>query len=297
MDIDFPLNSSKKAIKYLIALNVLKSYPLSVIRVEGLSRTFKRSIKEPGFKGALQNLFNRKYAQKDAVKNINFHLEEGSFTGLVGANGAGKTTLLKLCSGLLHPTHGKITVLGFTPAERDPQFLKNIGLVMGQKSQLWADLSPRDSLELFASIYDIPPETYKTRVAEYCKLFNVTQLLGVQVRRLSLGERMKFELIAALLHQPKMLFLDEPTIGLDLLAKESVRNFLKTELKKRKITVILSSHDMEDIQEVCEKLMIIAQGELKYFGSLKEFSSQDRIFKQSVLNLITDVPNNGDRPL
>jgi ABC-2 type transport system ATP-binding protein len=161
-------------------------------------------------------------------------------------------------------------------------------MVMGQKSQLWADVSPRDSLELFAAIYDIPKIEYERRLEEFCVMFNVTHLLGVQVRRLSLGERMKFELISALIHKPKLLLLDEPTIGLDLIAKEAVRKFLATELTKQQVTVILSSHDMEDIQEVCNQLMIVAQGELKYFGRMDEFGSKDIAFKQDVLKLIAE---------
>lgn len=259
-----------------------------MIYARDLGRSFQRSNKTPGFKGAIKNLLNRSYIEKVAAKNISFHIKEGSFTGLVGANGAGKTTLLKMCSGLLHPTTGEIKIMGYTPAERDRNFLRSIGLVMGQKSQLWSDISPRDSLELFAAMYDIPKDIYQKRVAEYCKLFNVTPLLGVQVRRLSLGERMKFELIAAILHEPKLLLLDEPTIGLDLLAKEAVRKFLLEELKQRNITVILSSHDMEDILEVCDQLMIIAHGELKYFGKTQEFAKQNSAFKADVLKLIAE---------
>lgn len=159
---------------------------------------------------------------------------------------------------------------------------------MGQKSQLWSDLSPRDSLELFAAIYDIPKPEYTKRIDELTTLFGVTKLMGVQVRRLSLGERMKFELIAALLHEPQLLFLDEPTIGLDLIAKEAVRKFLSSELRRKKITVILSSHDMEDIQEVCDQLMILSGGELKHFGTMKEFSGRDNLFKENILKLIED---------
>lgn len=261
-----------------------------MIRAQNLGRSFKRSIKEPGFRGAVKNLFSRTYIEKVAAKNISFNIAEGSFTGLVGANGAGKTTLLKMCSGLLHPTSGEIKIMDFNPADRDRRFLKSIGLVMGQKSQLWSDITPRDSLELFAAMYDISKEDFHARINEYGTLFNVKHLLGVQVRRLSLGERMKFELIASILHQPKLLLLDEPTIGLDLIAKEAVRNFLLTEIKKKNITVILSSHDMEDILEVCDQLMIIAHGELKYFGKTREFAKQDSAFKSDVLKLIAEEP-------
>ena len=261
---------------------------MAILKAQNLSRSFKRSQKDAGFSGAMKNLFARKFVVKNAVKDISFEIKEGSFTGLVGANGAGKTTLLKMCAGLLHPTSGSLEAMGHKPADRNHDFLKNIGMVMGQKSQLWSDIAPRDSLELFGAIYEIPKPELKRRIDEFTTLFGVTHLLGVQVRRLSLGERMKFELIAALLHQPKLLLLDEPTIGLDLIAKEAVRKFINEELRKRNVTVIFSSHDMEDIQEVCEQMMIIAQGELKYFGGLNDFKKQDEHFKQTVLKLISE---------
>jgi ABC-2 type transport system ATP-binding protein len=193
-----------------------------------------------------------------------------------------------MCSGLLHPSSGTLSVMGYSPSERKSDFLRSIGLVMGQKSQLWSDISARDSLELFAAIYDIPKTQYKRRLDEMLTLFNVTKLVGVQVRRLSLGERMKFELIAALLHKPRLLLLDEPTIGLDLIAKEAVRKFLTQDLSKENVSVILSSHDMEDIQEVCDDLMIVAKGEMKYFGSMNDFGIKDEKFKTGVLKLISE---------
>ena len=261
---------------------------MAIIEARDLTRVFKRSVKESGFAGATKNLFRRKTTEKFAVKKISFAIEAGTFTGLVGSNGAGKTTLLKMCAGLLHPTSGTISCLGFNPSERNSEYLRSIGMVMGQKSQLWPDISPRDSLELFGAIYDVPKKVFGQRLDEFCTLFKVTNLLGVQVRRLSLGERMKFEIIAALIHEPKILLLDEPTIGLDLIAKESVRTFLARELSKKNVTVILSSHDMEDIQEVCSHLMVVAQGEKKYFGNLQDFGSKDEAFKHTVLNLIQE---------
>ena len=259
-----------------------------LIEAHNLQRNFRRSVKDPGFSGVIKNLFHRKYVEKVAVKNLNFKISEGSFMGLVGSNGAGKTTLLKMCSGLLHPSSGSLKVLDYTPSERKSDFLRSIGLVMGQKSQLWSDISARDSLELFGAIYDIPRAEFKRRLDEMLTLFNLTKLVGVQVRRLSLGERMKFELIAALIHKPRLLLLDEPTIGLDLIAKEAVRKFLTKDLSKEKVSVILSSHDMEDIQEVCDDLMIIAKGEMKYFGSTKDFGKADEKFKTGVLKLISE---------
>lgn len=261
---------------------------MAIIRAQNLGRVFKRSIKAPGLSGAVKNLFARQFSEKQASKNISFEIQEGSFTGLVGANGAGKTTLLKMCAGLLHPTSGSLEILSYKPAERNHEFLKSIGMVMGQKSQLWSDISPRDSLELFAKIYMLTKEEYNERLEELTTLLSVKHLLGVQVRKLSLGERMKFELIAALLHSPKILFLDEPTIGLDLIAKDTVRNFLLQELKKRGVTLILSSHDMEDILEICDQLMVVANGELKYFGNINDFEKADSTFKNAVLNMIKE---------
>ncbi len=270
----------------MISVSLLMSS--SLIHAQNLQRVFRRSVKDPGFSGVFKNLFQRKYAEKIAVKDLSFEIKEGSFTGLVGSNGAGKTTLLKMCSGLLHPSSGTLSVMGYSPSERKSDFLRSIGLVMGQKSQLWSDISARDSLELFAAIYDIPKSEYKRRLDEMLTLFNVTKLVGVQVRRLSLGERMKFELIAALLHKPRLLLLDEPTIGLDLIAKEAVRKFLTQDLSKENVSVILSSHDMEDIQEVCDDLMIVAKGEMKYFGSMNDFGIKDEKFKTGVLKLISE---------
>lgn len=258
------------------------------IEAKNLSRSFKSSQKEAGFVGGIKNLFFRKFVEKKAVNSVTFHVGTGKCVGLVGANGAGKTTLLKMCAGLLHPTSGSVRVLGYEPAKRDKEFLKSIGMVMGQKSQLWSDISPRDSLDLLAAIYEISKKDYDSRLEELTTLFHVKKLLGTQVRRLSLGERMKFELIAALLHKPKLLFLDEPTIGLDLIAKDAVREFISGRLKNEGVTIVLSSHDMEDIQEVCNDLIVVAKGEVKFTGTIEDFKTRDPKFKTSIMKIITE---------
>ncbi len=260
---------------------------MQAIEATQLSRSFTRRERQGGLAGALRALFRPSYKVKNAVMNVNLSIPRGRCIGLVGANGAGKTTLLKMIAGLLHPTSGEIRTLGHIPYERDHAFLKSIGMVMGQKSQLWVDIPAIDTFHLLASIYDVDPKIAKERIDKLAKLFKVESLLGVQVRRLSLGERMKMEIIAALLHAPSLLVLDEPTIGLDLLAKETIREFIQRYRKEEASTIILSSHDMEDISELCDHLLVISQGSLIYTGSLEEFG-KDRALKDRILTLLRE---------
>jgi ABC-2 type transport system ATP-binding protein len=261
---------------------------MSAIEASNLSRSFSRRERRGGLSGALHSLIRPKFKIKHAVKNISFEIPEGRCVGLVGANGAGKTTLLKMIAGLLHPTKGELKTLGYRPFERNKQFLKKIGMVMGQKSQLWVDIPAIDTFHLLSSIYEIDGARAKSRLDKLAKLFGVKELLGVQVRRLSLGERMKMEIIAALLHTPSMLILDEPTIGLDLLAKETIRDFIRNYRKEeQQSTIILSSHDMEDISELCDHLLVISRGALIYSGTVQEFG-KDRKLKDRVLTLLKD---------
>lgn len=257
-----------------------------VISAKDLARHFRRKERASGLSAAVKSFFSPNYTEKRAVDSINFNIQRGTCLGLVGANGAGKTTLLKMAAGLLHPSGGDISVLGFKPAQRAPEFLRRIGMVMGQKSQLWIDIPAKDSFDLLAAIYDIPKKTYSDRLSQLSELFSVKDLLGVQVRRLSLGERMKFEIIAALLHQPELLFLDEPTIGLDLIAKDAIRSFVRLYNSQFGTTIILTSHDMEDIQEICQDLMIISSGSLKFHGPIGQFQSESADFKQSMIEAI-----------
>ena len=202
------------------------------ITVRDVKRSFKSVKKEEGMKGLLKLLYKPEYQTHEALKGISFEIPQGEFTGLIGANGAGKTTLLKILSGLIPPTSGEARVLGFTPFERSIEFRKQISIVMGQKAQLWWDLPALEAFDLLRALYQIPRETYKARVDELTSLLDVTKLLGTQIRRLSLGERMKMEVIGAILHLPKVIFLDEPTIGLDVLASKRLREFLRTHNQK-----------------------------------------------------------------
>lgn len=250
-----------------------------------LGRSFRQRERNAGLGEAVRAFFRPVWTEKHAVKNINLSIPSGSVIGLVGANGAGKTTFLKMMSGLLHPTAGEIKVLGHTPHLRETAFLKRVGMVMGQKSQMWTDIPAYDTFMLLASIYKLDPEKAKVRIDELGKLFGVTQQLGVQVRRLSLGERMKLEVMAALLHEPDLLILDEPTIGLDVLAKETLRTFIRDYNRTHRTTIILSSHDMEDISELCDSLLVIHKGELVFNGELSLFT-KDQALKARIQEIL-----------
>src|SRR5436190_15448007 len=215
---------------------------MPAISVQGLTKSFRTYKKQPGFMGAVKGLFRRKYEQTVAVKGVNFTVEEGELVGFLGPNGAGKTTTLKMLAGLLFPTRGAASVLGYTPWERDDGYRRQFALLLGQKNQLWWDLPALESLELNAKIYGIPAASFQQTVGELTELLQVKDKLNVMVRELSLGERMKLELIAALLHQPKVLFLDEPTIGLDVISQKTVREVLREHNQKRRTTILLTSH-------------------------------------------------------
>jgi len=248
-----------------------------VITVDTLSKHYKTYKKEPGFMGSLKSLVFRKYETVKAVDKISFSIEEGELIGFIGPNGAGKTTTLKCLSGLLYPTSGKVEVLGFTPFDRKPQYLKQIALVMGQKNQLWWDLPAEETFLLNKEIYEIPDEQYKNTVGQLVELLDVKEKLGVQVRKLSLGERMKMELIAALIHTPKVLFLDEPTIGLDVVMQKQLRDFVKNYNELQRSTILLTSHYMEDVRQLAKRVIVIDHGTILYDGKLdnlvKKFAS------------------------
>lgn len=220
--------------------------------------------------GSVQSLFNRKYYDAKAVDDISFEISEGELVGFIGPNGAGKTTTLKCLSGLLYPTSGTVEVLGYTPFQRKNQFLKQIALVMGQKNQLWWDLPAMESFLLNKEIYEISDAEFGKTIDELSELLDVKDVLQVQVRKLSLGQRMKCELIAALIHSPKVLFLDEPTIGLDVVMQQKLREFIKEYNKQYKSTILLTSHYMEDVKELCERVIIIDHGKFLYDGKLED---------------------------
>jgi len=245
------------------------------ILVRDVKRSFKSVKKEEGLKGVLKLLYKPEYTTHEALKGISFEIPTGEFTGLIGANGAGKTTLLKILSGLIPPTSGEARVLGFTPFERSLEFRKQISIVMGQKAQLWWDLPALEAFDLLRALYQIPRDVYKARVDELTSLLDVTKLLGTQIRRLSLGERMKMEVIGAILHLPKVIFLDEPTIGLDVLASKRLRQFLRAHNQKEGATIILTSHNMDDISELCKRILLIKEGSLIFDGNPKTLIEQD----------------------
>jgi len=241
---------------------------MPIIEVNHLSRDFEYYEKESGLKGSFKNLFSREMAIRRAVSDISFAVEAGEVVGFIGPNGAGKSTTLKMLSGILFPTSGDAKVNGYVPWERKEAFKRSFALVTGQKSQLWVDLPAIESLRLNKSIYEIPEDTFKATVGELTEMLNVKDFLNVQVRRLSLGERMKMELIAALLHRPSVFLLDEPTIGLDILSQQAIRDYLKGYNKKTGATVLLTSHYTKDIEELCDHTIIINKGKKVYDGSI-----------------------------
>ena len=252
---------------------------MPVIEVSNLTKTFRTYKKSPGFGGAIKGLFRRQYEQTVAVNDVSFRIEPGELVGFLGPNGAGKTTTLKMLAGLLYPTGGSAKVLGYTPWERQDGYRRQFALLLGQKNQLWWDLPARESLELNAKIYGIPKDRFERTVAEMTELLAVKDKLNVSVRELSLGERMKMELIASLLHEPKVLFLDEPTIGLDVTSQKTVRDFIRRHNAERKTTILLTSHYMADIQELCERVIIIDHGKIFFDGKLSEIVDRFADFK------------------
>jgi ABC-2 type transport system ATP-binding protein len=241
---------------------------MASIIVDRLSKVYPVAIKEPGLKGTIDHFFQRKYKQIAAVRDVSFQIEAGEVVGFLGANGAGKTTTLKMLSGLIHPSTGTVNVAGQIPFKRETAFLKQITLVMGQKQQLIWDLPALDSLKMNAAVYGLSDKTANFRINELAEMLSIQDKLTQPVRKLSLGERMKAELLAALIHEPKVLFLDEPTLGLDVNAQVAVRQFLREYNQQYQATILLTSHYMTDITALCDRVLVIHQGQLIYDGSL-----------------------------
>jgi ABC-2 type transport system ATP-binding protein len=241
---------------------------MSLIEITNLSKSYRVYHKKEGLGAAIRGLFHRDYRTVEAVRSINLQVEQGEFVAFLGPNGAGKTTTLKLLSGVIYPSSGTASVMGYVPWERSLDYRRRFALVMGQKNQLWWDLPAQESFRLHQQIYAVDPKEFQSNLDELTSLLSVSQLLGRPVRELSLGERMKMELIAALLHSPEVLFLDEPTIGLDVIAQHQIQQFLKRYQAERKITILLTSHYMKDVAALCQRVVVIAQGQIQYDGSL-----------------------------
>ncbi len=240
------------------------------IIVDSVSKSYQVHKKSPGLWGSLSSLVKREYTDVQAVRDISFLIEEGELVGFIGPNGAGKTTTLKMLSGLLYPSAGKVQVLGSDPWERKPEFLRQISLVMGQKNQLWWDLPAEESFRLARDIYNIPEPVYKKTLSNLVEMLNIGDVLNVQVRKLSLGQRMKAELVAALIHSPKVLFLDEPTIGLDVVMQKAMRDFIREYNKHFHGSIILTSHYMDDVKELCRRVIVIDKGHIMFDGLLAD---------------------------
>src|SRR5919197_585020 len=253
---------------------------MPIIEASGLTKTYRVFQKNPGLRGALRSLIRREYKEVRAVDGVSFAIEPAEMVAFLGPNGAGKTTTLKMLSGLIYPTAGTARVLGFVPWERPDAFRRQFSLIMGQKNQLWWDLPAGDSFQLHREIYSLPRERFDRTLGELTDLFGVGGLVRQPVRELSLGERMKMELIAALLHEPRLLLLDEPTIGLDVVAQVAIQHCLKEYNAQRGVTMLLTSHYMRDVEALCSRVLVIAHGKLIYDGPLAGITEQ---FGQSKL--------------
>lgn len=242
------------------------------IETRELKKTYVSNKKAPGILGGVKALFSSEKSYVEAVKGVNLQIGEGEMVGFLGPNGAGKTTTLKMLSGILHPTSGEASVLGFTPSHRKPEMLRQISLVMGNKMQLWWDLPAWDSFMVLKEMYEVDDAKFKSRVDNLIEALQLSDKIHTQVRKLSLGERMKCELVAALLHSPRIVFLDEPTIGLDVVSQKRIRDFLKTLHKEDNCTILLTSHYMQDVQELCDRVIVIDHGTRIFEGTLDELT-------------------------
>ena len=247
---------------------------MSFIEVQDISKTFKVNKRKAGIPGMITNMFVPKYENKEAVKKISFNIEEGEMVGFIGPNGAGKSTTIKMLSGILCPDEGNISVGGYVPYKQRKDYVANIGVVFGQKSQLQWDLPVIDSFELLKAIYRIPEDKYKKNLNRFTDMLDMGGFIDQPVRQLSLGQRMRSDIVASLLHSPEIVFFDEPTIGVDIIGKETIRSFIKELNEKDKVTMIFTTHDMQDIEQTCNRLIIIDKGSIMYDGSLHEIRNK-----------------------
>jgi len=242
---------------------------MKVIEVKKLSKTFKVKLKEKGLKGSIKSIIKPKYKKIKAVKNISFEVEKGEIIAFIGPNGAGKSTTIKMLTGILYPEKGEINVLGIDPKKERKKLAYQIGTVFGQKEQLWTHLTPYDNFKFFGAIYDIPESRVEKKIEELKQLFELEQFINTPVRNLSLGQRIRCEIVASLIHEPKILFLDEPTIGLDPVVKENIRTLIKRMNKEYKTTIFLTSHDVGDIEKLCKRVIIINNGQVVLDDSME----------------------------
>ncbi len=248
---------------------------MPIIEATHLCKTYTTTKRGKGFGGAIKSLVNPEKTEVQAVNDVNLSIEAGEIVGFLGPNGAGKTTTLKMLTGILYPTSGSCSVLGYKPTDRKPEMLRQLSLVMGNKQQLWWDLPAMDSFLVFKELYEVPEALFKSRLDQLLEALQITDKIDTQVRRLSLGERMKCELVAALLYAPKVIFLDEPTLGLDVVSQKRIREFLQELHEQDGSTILLTSHYMQDVQELCQRVVIIDHGTVVYEGSLEHLASMD----------------------
>lgn len=267
----------------------------TIIDVQNISKTFKITKRKTGFKGALTNIFHPEHEYKKAVDNISFNIKEGEMVGFIGPNGAGKSTTVKMLSGILYPDSGSINIAGYIPHKQRKEYVANIGVVFGQKSQISWDLSPMDSYEVIKHIYKIPDKKYKENIDRFTELLDMQKFINQPVRQLSLGQRMRADIAAALLHSPKIVFFDEPTIGIDVVGKEKIRSFIKSLNKTDNITMIFTTHDMQDIEKTCERLIIIDDGKKLYDGSLESIK-RNYVSSRIIEAEFEDLPEKIDIP-
>jgi ABC-2 type transport system ATP-binding protein len=262
---------------------------MSVIEVKQLTKVFKLPKKEPGFGGAVRGLFRPQFENKAAVNGISFTLEAGEIVGYIGVNGAGKSTTIKMLTGVLMPTSGSIKVLGRDPHKQRVDNAQDIGVVFGQRTQLWWDLALIESLNLIAKMYQVPPVQYKLMLDQFTETLELDELLKVPVRNMSLGQKMRSELAAALIHEPKVVYLDEPTIGLDLIVKERIRDFIKAECISKGMTVILTTHDLGDIEELCQRVIMIDDGRIIYDGPIDTIKKRFGKFREITFDTVEQI--------
>lgn len=242
---------------------------MKAIEVKNLSKTFKTKVKETGLKGSLKSIIKPKYREKKAVNNISFSVGKGEIIAFIGPNGAGKSTTIKMLTGILFPTKGEISIMGINPERNRKKLAYKIGTVFGQKEQLWIHLTPYDNFKFFGAIYDVPEQIINKRITEYKEIFELDEFINTPVRSLSLGQRMICEIVASLIHEPSILFLDEPTIGLDPVIKEKIRVFIKRLNKEKKTTIFLTSHDVGDIEKLCKRVIIVNNGKIVLDDSME----------------------------